>query len=105
MTFDPVKHTGRDEKWHYDAMLRQGYTLNNEPLPTFKFYCMAPDVIGRGTIKESSTVILDGKRIARLSYEFEPDGNWYKISKTITDILPEPEEILPGEIWLLPNVE
>lgn len=104
MKFDPQKHTGRDELWHYNAMLRTGHTLNTNDIPCFSFYCIAPDVAGRGTTDESSTVILNGKRVARLRYEFEADGFWYKISKTITDILPEPETILHGQIWLLPNV-
>jgi hypothetical protein len=85
----------RDEKWHHDAFLRLGYRKNVDDLPLFKFYTIAPNVAGLGTLNESYSIMLNGKRVGKLYFHIMT-GN------TITEMFSEPEEVLPGEIWLLP---
>lgn len=101
--------------------LERGATLNSpeRPVGSFCFYCTAPDVKGYGTEQETHSVFLNGKRVARLSFEYRsvdypridgvgPGGFGFSLRKRCkvnTELLAEPEEIESGSVLLFPQAD
>lgn len=82
-----------------DSRLKSGeWFLNgpDHPVPSFPFYCVAPDVVGFPRVR---SLLLNGKRIGRIY--FNDDG---AIEREAYH-LDAPEEIGPGEVVLMPQPE